>query len=335
MSSATSDIDTDFPRWRLAVVLAFGLAFYALTMWEVATGREDWPLSPYPMYSDIPGKTASRWLIMGVSDTGEFKLDDSQTAPFYGARLLSISKSLQRRPAKRAQFLHKVAERYEANRAGTDWPELRGIRFYSEVWHLEDGPAGMEHPTRELTSSTYFAPSSLLERLNAEAERRAAPEPAVNVPAGDTLIDLRPEQCESGCSPLADSLAAGGQALRLSPPRDGAASVVVHVDVPAGAARVFLRMRTAAESGSDRVRLELDGQAVGGKYGLGNYRDELTSVGWVWASAPPGDPPLSLEIQQPGAHVLRLSSTAAVDLDELWLSKSMHELPSDNRVRTP
>ncbi len=335
MPTANPSIDTEFPRWRLAVVLAFGLAFYALTMFEVATGREDWPLSPYPMYSDIPGKTASRWLIMGVSDTGEFKLDDAQTAPFYGARLLSISKSLQRRPAKRAQFLHKVAERYEANRAGTDWPELRGIRFYSEVWHLEDGPAGMDHPVRELTSSTYFAPSSLLERLNAEAERRAAPEPAVNVPTGDTVIDLGTEQCESACSVLADPLAAGGQALHLSPPRDGIASAVIHVDLPAGAARVFLRMRSAAEPNSDRVRIELDGEALGGKYGLGNYRDELTSLGWVWASAPLGDPPLAVDVQKPGAHVLRLASAAPVDLDELWLSKSMHELPSDNRVRTP
>jgi len=331
MAAVAPAIDLEFPRWRIALAIGAALAFYVATMVDVATGREDWPISPYPMYSEMPGTTASRWTINGVSETGEFKLNDAQTAPFHGARLLSINKSLEHKPAKRAQFIRKLVSHYESEREHEGWPELHAIRFYRETWDLREYVNGVDHPDKQLVSAMYLPPSALVERLKAEADGKAAPEPALAPAAGDTVVDLVPAQCEIACTALPDALAAGGKALRLVP-GGAAASATVRLDLGAGRYFVFLRMRTGTDTERDRVRLELDAQPSGD---LGNYRQELPGGGWVWVSAAPATPPLELEIKQAGSHVLRLSSTGAVDLDELWLSRSVGEIPIDNRVRQP
>ena len=332
MAAAAPEIDGEFPRWRLAIAVGAALAFYGATMFDVATGREDWPISPYPMYSDMPGSTASRFRISGVSQDGEFTLDDAQTAPFHGSRLLVISRKLERRPAKRAQFIRKLASRYDARRAEEGWPELHAIRFYREQWDLREYLKGNEHPEQTLVSTMYLPPRGLLERLSAEASGKAAPEAPLRVAAGDVIVDFARAQCAAGCSAFADQLAAGGTALRLSPASAGRSSALASVELAAGRYVVFLRMRTTAEPGQDNLELELDGERKGE---LGNYRDELSDPGWVWASVAPANPPLTLEVKPSGPHALRLSSAAGADVDEIWLSQSARELPSDNRVREP
>jgi hypothetical protein len=331
MAAVAPAIDLEFPRWRIAIVIGAAVAFYAATMYDVATRREDWPISPYPMYSDMPGTTASRWTINGVSEAGEFKLDDAQTAPFHGSRLLSINKSLERHPAKRSQFIRKLVSHYESEREREKWPELHAIRFYRETWDLREYANGVDRPEKQLVSAMYLPPSALLERLNAEASGKAAPEPAVAAVVGDVVVDLSPAQCEASCTAFSDALAAGGKALRLTP-ASGPASTTVRVELAAGRYFVFVRMRTAADAGRDHVGLDLDAQSAGE---IGNYRSDLPGAGWVWASASPATPPLELEIKQAGYHALRLSSANAVDLDELWLSRSVRELPIDNRARQP
>ena len=331
MAAVAPEIDLEFPRWRIAIAIGAAVAFYAATMVDVATGREDWPISPYPMYSDMPGTTASRWTINGVSETGEFKLNDAQTAPFHGARLLSINKSLERRPAKRSQFIRKLVSRYESERRSEGWPELHAIRFYRETWDLHEYLNGVERPRKELVSAMYLPPSALVARLSAEADGKAAPEPPLPAPPGDVLVDLATAQCETACGGLPDALAASGNALRLAT-ASGFGSVSAHVELATGVYFVFLRMRTAPDTERDKVRLELDGQQRGE---LGNYRQERPGGGWVWVSASAATPPLELEITQAGPHTLRLSTTTPVDVDELWLSRSVREIPSDNRVRRP
>jgi hypothetical protein len=331
MAAVAPAIDVEFPRWRIAVAMGAALAFYAATMVDVATGREDWPISPYPMYSEMPGTTASRWTINGVSETGEFKLNDAQTAPFHGSRLLSINKTLERRPAKRSQFIRKLVTRYESQRESEGWPELHAIRFYRETWDLREYANGVDHPDKQLVSAMYLPPSALVDRLNAEADGKAAPEPAIPPAPGDIVVDLGPAHCEAGCTALPDALAANGAAIHLLV-GSGLASATVRTDLAAGRYFVFLRMRVAPDIERDRVHLELDARQAGE---LGNYRQDLPGGGWVWVSASPATPPLELEIKQAGAHVLRFSSTSPVDLDELWLSRSVHEAPIDNRVRLP
>jgi hypothetical protein len=332
MAAVAPEIDGEFPRWRLAVAVGAALAFYAATMFDVATGREDWPISPYPMYSEMPGTTASRFRITGVSQEGEFTLDDAQTAPFHGSRLLVISRKLEHHPAKRAQFIRKLASRYEARRASEGWPELHAIRFYRDEWDLREYLKGNERPEQTLVSTMYLPPTTLLERLSAEANGKAAPEAPVRAPAGDVIVDFAPAQCTADCSAFADPLAAGGSALRLSPVSARRASAAASLELAAGRYVVLLRMRTTAEPGQDKLELDLDGDRQGE---LGDYREDLSDSGWVWASASSAKPPLALEVKQAGTHLLRLSSTADADVDELWLSRIARELPSDNRVREP
>lgn len=331
MAAVAPVIDDEFPRWRIAIVIGAALAFYVATMFDVATGREDWPISPYPMYSDMPGTTASRWTINGVSETSEFKLTDDQTAPFHGARLLSINKSLEHHRAKRSQFIRKLVSRYESRRVSEGWPELHAIRFYRETWDLHEFVNGVDRPEKQLVSAMYLPPSALVDRLNAEANGKAAPEGPVPAASGDTVVDLAPFQCSAACTSFTDVLAAGGNALRLSP-ANGTASATVQVQLAPGRYFVFLRMRTSTEAERDTVRLELDGQNAGE---LGNYRQDLPGGGWVWVSSSPAAPPLELDIKQGGAHVLRLASSDVAEVDELWLSRSVHEIPTENRVRQP
>jgi hypothetical protein len=330
MAAVAPEIDGEFPRWRLAVAVGAALAFYAATMLDVATGREDWPISPYPMYSDMPGTTASRFRISGVSQEGEFTLDDEQTAPFHGPRLLVISRKLEHHPEQRAQFMRKLASRYDARRVTEGWPELHAIRFYREHWDLREYLKGNERPEQTLVSTMYLPPVGLLERLSAEASGRAAPEAPLRVPAGDVVVDFGPAQCSVDCSAFPDVLAASGTALRLAPVNSLRASAAASLELAAGRYVVFLRMRTTADPGHDKLQLELDGDRAGD---LGNYREDLTDPGWVWASVSPANPPLVLEVKQAGTHALRLSSAENADVDEVWLSRSARELPSDNRVR--
>jgi len=280
----------------------------------------------------MPGTTASRFRISGVSQEGEFTLDDAQTAPFHGSRLLVISRKLEHHPGKRAQFIRKLASRYDGRRAKEGWPELHAIRFYREQWDLREYLKGNERPEQTLVSTMYLPPPALLERLSAEANGKAAPEAPLRAPPGDAIVDFAAAQCSAACSAFPDELAASGTALRLSPGSARQASAAASLELVPGRYVVFLRMRTTAEPDRDKVELELDGERKGE---LGNYREDFTDPGWVWASVSPANPPLALEIKQAGMHALRLSSAVDADVDEVWLSRSVRELPSDNRVREP
>ena len=91
-------------------------------------------------------------------------------------------------------------------------------------------------------------------------------------------------------------------------------------------------MKPAAKKKGERLSLKLDGKPVGDKQGLGSYGSSLPA-GWVWASAKPGWPARILELETRDEHVLELSATEQVLVDQLWLSPVARELPVDNAAR--
>jgi hypothetical protein len=319
-------------RRKLTLILSLGALHLVLTLWQVLAEREDWPLSRFPMYSELKGPLVERYLVLGVTEHGEFRLSDEQTAPFRGARLNSINHRLEREPGRQRRFLEQLAAKYERRRARAGWPVLQAIRSYTEAWRMRPRLRGMDTPERKLTRATYLPPSPLLARLAAEAAGRAPPPEARPVASGDLAFDLGAVHCDVGCTPVPDSQAAGSAAIELVPPTGGLATCSLHVSAPPGRYALFARLRPAAAPGADSVTVELDGEAPRGGSVLGGHREYLPDAGFVWVSSAPGQPALLLELRASEGHTLTFRAASRVVLDQIWLSASARELPIDNRV---
>jgi hypothetical protein len=136
-------------RGRVTVVLCAAFAFWLAHSLEALLGREDWPLSGYPMYATRVGRVATRAALVGVSDEGEFPLTRAHTAPFTGSRLQALMNKMRDQRARK-RFFQKLAARYRAQREQRGWPELRAIRLYTESWTVHPRLEGIDSPSREL-----------------------------------------------------------------------------------------------------------------------------------------------------------------------------------------
>lgn len=329
LDCAALDLATSAPPFplikRVAVSLA-ACAFVGATIWQVSGLRDDWPLSSFKMYSGLEGGVASRAILKGVSDRGEFDLE-GEMVPFGGARLRALNQKLSKNHKRQRRFVEVVQKRYEAMRAANGWPVLQAIRAYNETWTIKQGLAGIDRPKRRAVGSMYIPPSALTEQLDRERSGRARVAAPRASPSGDVVIDLDASACQERCQERGDRFAAGGRALRLSA-GEGDATASVQVTLAPGTWFVFARMRTPTSGGSDELQIALDSERLGNKGELGNYEGSLGRGVWVWASLNPGDPPLRFDQEAAGAHVLRFAATeGTVELDELWLSRDQRELP--------
>lgn len=319
---------------RAAVSLA-ACVFVGATIWQVATRRDDWPLSNFEMYSGLEGPVSSRSVVKGVSDQGEFDLKGDML-PLGGARLRHLNAKLERNKARQRRFVSFVQRRYDERRAAAGWPVLQGIRSYSETWQIQRGLAGIDQPKRRATGSLYLLPESLRERLDAERAGQAPVMPPQPLPAGDALIEPGDADCGSGCEPIEDRHASGGRALRLRANGKAGASLTARARLAAGRWLLFVRMRTPPASGSDRVTMKLDGERLGRESEVGRYAATLGSGAWVWASEAPGERPLRVSVGADGEHTFSLElSQGSADIDQIWLSRARAELPVHNDPLAP
>lgn len=328
MKEAAQEAQWPSRRQRLAVLLV-AFAFVAATGWQVATKRDDWPLSAYKMYSGLQPKTAHRVALRGVSDTGEFPLESRHTFPFTGSRLRHVNQKLARKPEHQAGFMRRVQERYEAQRSAKGWPVWQGIRTYSERWTIRPGLAGIERPQRRWVSSYYLPPSPLLAALKAERAGAPPPEPR-SVSPSDVLVELAEPGCngDDGCSFFQDRYASQGSAARLKASDEHVASISAEVVLDEGSWSLFVRMRSDSAKSADEVSVWLDGARVGS---VGNFAHALGGGAWVWASRKPGSKAHRLTVSHPGPHQLRFElEKGKLAVDQLWLSRSARELPTFN-----
>lgn len=112
----------------------------------IATDREYWPYSPYPMYSGLPGNTRDEVAVFAVPARpggDEFELrEEEQILPFDRQRLWQASRRILRFAEREGDTerldaaLTDLHTRYERRRrAGEhDGPPIRSVRIYRQFW---------------------------------------------------------------------------------------------------------------------------------------------------------------------------------------------------------
>ena len=145
-------------RARLALVHAGLLVLVAGSGFDILTGREHWPFSPYSMFSNVEDDTtALRMYLYGVpggTDVDEVPLiEEDYLRPFTTIRLHSAFRKLQYRPQSDSLLevaVHDVARRYERRRAAGqhDGPPLERVRLYAAHWRLEPLARNAARPDR-------------------------------------------------------------------------------------------------------------------------------------------------------------------------------------------
>jgi glycosyltransferase involved in cell wall biosynthesis len=133
----------------IAVIVA-GAAY------DITTGQEHWPFSPYPMFSSVErASTLDSLVLAGVADDGsgrEIPLRDvAAIAPFDQCRLttaLERAASAADGGARLHAMLEDCLARYEAGRQGGahDGPPLRAVRVYDAHWALQPDASNVDSP---------------------------------------------------------------------------------------------------------------------------------------------------------------------------------------------
>ncbi len=144
-------------RRRLAIsalIVAFGTGW----AWQMATGRDDWPLSSVGMFSRVHPAAFSRVVLVGVSEGGEVPLDDSLMRPLGSARLLRALQILHDSRRDPSPFLELVRRRYDDRRAAgaLQGPDLIGMRMYRHSWELRSDLSNVDTPKRALLFEQSF-----------------------------------------------------------------------------------------------------------------------------------------------------------------------------------
>jgi hypothetical protein len=126
------------------------------SLYDIVTGQEHWPFSPYRMYSRVDTERSLTALrLFGVTagrTPREVQLRRAaEIAPFDQARLEFAFRKLRRRPNGRARLHEAVRdclERYETRRAAGrhDGPPLRGARLYELRWRLDPRARNVDRP---------------------------------------------------------------------------------------------------------------------------------------------------------------------------------------------
>jgi glucosyl-dolichyl phosphate glucuronosyltransferase len=146
---------------RLAFVHALLAVVIGGSLYDIRTGREHWPLSPYPMFSIVDREPTVKCLrIVGIAagrDREEIPLLDADVIrPFDQCRLTSALSRTFHDPARRDlvhEQLRDCLARYEARRlkGEHEGPPLSGVRLYEMQWTLDGDAANVTTPdTRRL-----------------------------------------------------------------------------------------------------------------------------------------------------------------------------------------
>jgi GT2 family glycosyltransferase len=157
---------------RATLVHLLLVALVGASAYDIRTGKEHWPFSPYPMFSNVERAwTLDGLRLFGVTDEATPReiplLESDLIAPFDQARLAAAFGRTYNDPQRRpliAAMLNDCLERYERRRnAGQhEGPALRAIRLYDVHWTLDPHARNVDTPDRrrliaQIDRATPFA----------------------------------------------------------------------------------------------------------------------------------------------------------------------------------
>jgi hypothetical protein len=145
---------------RPRVLLVYGVITLITigSLFDIVTGREHWPFSPYPMYATVTRERSLTVLrLYGVTKEAPARemplVALRYIQPFTSARLEGALRTIKarrgRQPLKAA--LSDCLRRYEKlRRAGRhEGPPLQGIRLYRVYWKLDPWARNVDCPNRK------------------------------------------------------------------------------------------------------------------------------------------------------------------------------------------
>jgi glycosyltransferase involved in cell wall biosynthesis len=141
--------------------------------YDIFTGTEQWPFSPYPMFSHVERKPDLDGLrLVGVTDDLLSRevplLDRALIAPFDQTRIATAFARLRNDPGRQALLetaLRDCLVRYERGRTlgRHNGPALQGVRLYDEHWTLAPDAANVDAPdSRHLIAEVRGVPGLAL-----------------------------------------------------------------------------------------------------------------------------------------------------------------------------
>jgi GT2 family glycosyltransferase len=155
---------------RLLLVHAIVGTLVGGSLYDIWTGREHWPLSPYPMFSIVDRDPSLRCLrIVGVTAAphGEefVMLDPAVIQPFDQCRLTSALSRTFHDGARRHlihEQLRDCLHRYEERRRAGEHagPPLAAVRLYEMYWTLDANASNVDTPDTRRLIDTVYAPKA-------------------------------------------------------------------------------------------------------------------------------------------------------------------------------
>lgn len=141
------------PKWRVLFVHALIALLIGGSFFDIITGREHWPFSPYLMYSGVRREhsLSTLWLfgVTGETPPREVPLNAFRyIQPFHHTRL---SRAFERMDVQaRRAALSNCLTRYEKLRSAGrhDGPALKGLRLYDLEWELDPLARNINNPSR-------------------------------------------------------------------------------------------------------------------------------------------------------------------------------------------
>jgi hypothetical protein len=129
----------------------------------IVLDREVWPLSNYPMYSELYRGSFIRIRLFGVVDGNEVPLTRYRYwVPLWSTRMAKALKAfdgMREDPTRSARVLEGLAHRYEERRTRGlhDGPPISALRAYELTWTIRSGAVNRSEPdSRRLIGEHIF-----------------------------------------------------------------------------------------------------------------------------------------------------------------------------------
>ncbi len=141
-----------FGNWRRLGVYGLIATVVLGSLACIALDTEAWPLSQYPMYSDMRQEEFHQTRVFGVTEFGEVDLSAAQYWRPYGRVHLGLAVDRWQADADRLEAaLSDALSLYESRRllGRHDGPAVRGLRFYRLEWRLQPWVENVDRPDQK------------------------------------------------------------------------------------------------------------------------------------------------------------------------------------------